>query len=240
MAKGKSNSALIALIVGILLIFVGGAAVGFSLMLGAEAENKQIYDIIMYVSIGVVAIGVITLVSGIAVGKKRGKQARQSRDNAEPIADVEINLDGSTVYNGEPTYFPQPQSYEFVTVGRRQSIDDKFEQIGKMGKTQFVIYMSKLFSLKGYEVQLTPVIDNHGIDMIIKRDGVTKAIGCLLANKVMCEEDVAPVREGAAFYSVDGAAAVTNMYFDRTALNFAKVHKMTLIDRNILTEQFMN
>ena len=44
------------------------------------------------------------------------------------------------------------ETYEFVTVGRRQSVEDKFDQIGKMSKTQFVVYVLKLLSLKGFTV----------------------------------------------------------------------------------------
>lgn len=233
MANKKSNSALTMLLVGILFIFVGGGATGLSLMFGStNPDSKSLFDIIMYVGIGVAALGIILLVSGIVIGKRGSKSKPQQQTENVVIERVDDKI-------LEPTYTFQPDSYEFVTVGRRQTIEDKFNEIGKMGKTQFVIYMCRLFSLKGYEVTYTPVAENHGIDLIVKRDGVSRAVGCLLANKVMCEEDVKPVCDGATFYEVDGVAVVTNMYFDRTALGFAKSRKITLIDRNVLTEQFM-
>lgn len=233
MSKKKSNSALALLLVGILFIFVGLGALGASLMLGSTNPDKeQLFNIVMYVGIGVAVIGVILLVSAIIMGKSGRKAQSQQRDNEPTIERV----DDVTV---EPTFVFQPESYEFVTVGRRQSNEEKFNEIGKMGKTQFVIYMCKLFSLNGYEVTYTPVAGNNNIDLIVKRDGVTRAVGCLLANKVMCDEDIKPVYDGQGFYDVDGVMVVTNMYFDRTALNFAKAHKITLIDRNILIEQYM-
>lgn len=235
MAKKKSNSALTLLLLGILFIFVGGGAIGFSLIIGSENEDlKQLCDIIMYVCIGIAVFGVICLVAGIV----SGKHSRKSTVQQQAQNDVDIEVVGEQAV--EPTYVFEPQTYEFVTVGRRQSTEEKFNEIAKMGKTQFVIYMCKLFSLKGYEVTYTPVAGNHNIDLIVKRDGVTRAVGCLLVNKVMCEEDVKPILDGASFYDVDGVAVVTNMYFDRTALTLAKAHKMTLIDRNILTEQYMS
>lgn len=236
MGKKKSNSALTLLLIGILLIFVGGGALGLTLILGSENEDlKQLCDILMYVCIAIAAFGVICLLAGIISGKSGSKSSGKKQSETDALPSEAAN--GQAV---EPTYVFEPQSYEFVTVGRRQSVEDKFNEIAKMGKTQFVIYMCKLFSLKGYEVTYTPVAGNNNIDLIVKRDGVTRAVGCLLANKVMCEEDVTPVYEGASFYNVDGVAVVTNMYFDRTALNFAKAHKITLIDRNILIEQYMN
>lgn len=235
MAKKKSNSAITLLLVGILCIFIGGGAVGLSLMFGStNPEQKPLFDIVLYVGAGVAILGVILIVAGVLSGKRvtRSDGERQREED-----NVVERVDDSVL---EPNEVFRPESYEFVTVGRRQSTEDKFNEIGKMGKTQFVIYMCKLFSLKGYEVTYTPVAGNNNIDLLVKRDGVTRAVGCLLANKVMCEEDVKPVYDGADFYDVDGVAVVTNMYFDRTALNFAKARKITLIDRNILTEQYMN
>lgn len=233
MAKKKSNSALTLFLVGILFIFVGGGALGLALIFGSEAtDNKLLFDIIMYVGIGVAALGIILLVSGIVAGR-RGKSRSQQKTEEVVIERVDDKI-------LEPTEIFQPDTYEFVTVGRRQSTEEKFNEIGKMGKTQFVIYMCKLFSLQGYEVTYTPVAENNNIDLLVKRDGVTRAVGCLLANKVMCAEDVKPVYAGKDFYEVDGLMIVTNMYFDRTALDFAKAHKITLVDRNILIDQYMN
>jgi len=249
MANNKKNKALDLLLAGILCLLVGIAAIVLSLVLGAHAEDKSVYNIIMYAGAGIAALGLITLIVGIVSIKKHGKNSKEQlksqsqtqqqpeQNSAEKVADVKIELDGSATYNYTPV---QTETYEFVTVGRRQSLDDKFEQIGKMGKTQFVIYIAKLFSLKGYEVQLTPVIDNNNIDMLVKHDGITRAVGCLITNKVMCEEDIKPIYEGKSFYDADGVMVVTNMYFDRTSLDFAKAHKITLVDRHILSEQYMN
>lgn len=237
MSKKKSNSPLILLLVGIVFIFVGGGAVGLSLMFGdTNPDKEQLFNIIMYAGIGVAVLGVILLVSGIIAGKSgaKSRSARQD-EQAPPIESVD-----DKILDMEPTYVFQPETYEFVTVGRRQSNEDKFNEIAKMGKTQFVIYICKLFSLKGYEVTYTPVAENNNVDLIVKRDGVVRAVGCLLASKIMCAEDIQPVYKGKDFYEVDGVMVVTNMYFDRTALDFAKSHKITLVDRNILIDQYMN
>ncbi|MDE7455032.1 MAG: restriction endonuclease [Clostridia bacterium] len=240
MAK-KSNAPVVAIIVGVVMFLLGGAAVGLLLMMGADEPENNVLKIIMYVCIGIAGVGIITVIAGIVIGNKHSRQrtAEQINNYTQSVDEVEINLDGAVSYNGEPSYVPQEDAYEFVTVGKRQSMEDKFDQMSKMGKTQFVIYIAKLFSLKGYEVQLTPVMDNHDIDMVVKKDGITRAVGCLVADKVMCEENIAPIQSGSTFYNVDYATVVTNMFYDRTALNFAKTYKMTLIDRNILAERFM-
>ncbi len=234
MSSKKSNPALTMLLLGILFVFIGGGATGLSLIFGADAvESKQIFDIVMYVGIGFAVFGVILIIAGIASGKRRKAPKAAQPNEQTPVIE---RVDDKII---EPTFVFEPQTYEFVTVGRRQSNDEKFNEIGKMGKTQFVIYMCKLFSLNGYEVTYTPVAENHDIDLLIKRDGVTRVVGCLLANKVMCAEDIKSIYAGKDFYQADGVMVVTNMYFDRTALDFAKSRKITLVDRNILIEKYM-
>ena len=167
----------------------------------------------LYGGAGFGALGfLIAVASIVSSGKQRQRKKSESRQ-AEHMGDVELSLDGTATYNGQTVeYIPNQETYEFVNMGKRQSIDDKFEQIGKMGKTQFVIYVAKLFSLKGYEVQLTPVADNHDIDMIIKKEGQTRAVGCLLAGKVLSAQDVKIVNEGKDFYQAAAAMSVTNMF----------------------------
>lgn len=161
---------------------------------------------------------------------------------AEPIPEVKAELDSSSTHNGAPVnYSPSREAYaqSASAGGKVQSIDEKFEQIGKMGKAQFVIYMSKLFKLKGYQVELTPVANNHGIDMTVEKMGVKIAVGCALSNKVLSETDVRLVEQGKKYYGIDRAMVVTNQYFDRTAAAYGKAQSTSLVDRNVLAEDFM-
>ena len=173
-------------------------------------------------------------------------QSFQSADNKQnaPVATASQQspnestqtyvVDGSNV-----TYIPSKEAYDFVLMGQYQTLDQKFEEIGRMDKTQFVIYVARLFSRKGYQVKLTPVVDNHDIDLLVEKMGVTIAVGCILTRKVLCKEDIVCVKNGRSFYGVNNSMALTNMYFDRTALDYAKQEHMSLVDRNILAQDFM-
>ena len=159
----------------------------------------------------------------------------------ELMPDAVAQLDNPVTYVGTNVqYIPSMEAYEFINMGKYQTVDDKFDQISKMDHTQFVIYVARLFSRKGYQVKLTPVVDNYDIDIIVQKMDVTIAVGCLLTNKVLCKEDITCVREGKNHYRVNNCMALTNMYFDRTALDYAREEKMSLVDRNILAEDFMN
>ena len=165
----------------------------------------------------------------------------EAKGKAEVMPDAVANLDNNVTYVGTNVqYIPSMEAYEFINMGRYQTLDEKFDQISKMDRTQFVIYVARLFSRKGYAVKLTPVVDNFDIDFIVEKMGVTIAVGCLLTNKVLCKEDITCVRAGKDHYKVNNCMALTNMYFDRTALEYAREEKMSLVDRNILAEDFMN
>lgn len=240
MSKNKSNPAIVILIIGFVLFVLGAVLVAVSLILNDGVQQDTLTgSIMLYGGAALAVAGLLMAIITICVANKgNSKKAKNAAQVSH--ADTEYTFEATPTYDSQNVeYIATSAEYEFVNVGKRQSMDDKFEQIGKMGKTQFVIYVAKLFSLQGYEVRLTPVIENHGVDMLVKKDGVTKNVSCILANKVLCAEDIMYADEGKSFYQSDGAMIITNMYFDRTSLDFAKSHNWSLVDRNILTEQYM-
>ena len=170
------------------------------------------------------------------------QQPATSSDNVAPQEQQQPFAPANQTYTleGNVTYIPSKEAYDFVVMGQYQTLEQKFEEIGRMDKTQFVIYVARLFSRKGYQVKLTPVVDNHDIDLLVEKMGVTIAVGCILTNKILCKEDIVCVKNGRSFYGVNNSMALTNMYFDRTALDYAKQEHMSLVDRNVLAEDFMN
>ena len=142
--------------------------------------------------------------------------------------------------NGPIVYVPAVEAYNFVDMGDRQTIDQKFEQIARMDRTQFVVYVARLFSRKGYSVKLTPVIDNYCIDMVVEKHGVAIAVAVVLATRLLGRDDILCVADGRKHYPVNNAMVITNLYFDNTAVQFAREQCMSLVDRNVLASEFMN
>lgn len=142
--------------------------------------------------------------------------------------------------NGPIVYVPAVEAYNFVDMGDRQTVDQKFEQIARMDRTQFVVYVARLFSRKGYSVKLTPVIDNYCIDMVVEKHGVAIAVAVVLATRLLGRDDMVCVAEGRKHYPVNNAMVITNLYFDNTAVQFAREQCMSLVDRNVLASEFMN
>lgn len=174
----------------------------------------------VYCAIGCAVVGISLLIVCVC---KYVKQDAKVAD--EPTSEVE--------------YIPSEQVYQFINMGKYQSVDEKFDQISQMDKTQFVIYIAQLFSRKGYQVKLTPVIDNFGIDLLVEKLGNCTAVSCLPASKVLSAVDINYIKEGAKHYQANGTMALTNMYFDRTASDYAKSNRITLFDRNVIAEKLM-
>lgn len=220
----------------IVLLFLGVASILLSVFVfSKELVNNPALEPVntycFFIGMGVCALAVIIFISAISVANK---QKEKNKNSKQPDgADIQV-LDGSKV-----TYIPSQEAPAFIQMGSRQTVEEKFDQIAKMDKTQFVIYVARLFSRKGYQVKLTPVFDNFGIDMLVEKMGVIIAVSCVLANKILSATDVQPVVEGQTHYPASSAMVLTNMYFDRTALDFAKANKISLVDRVILTEDFM-
>ncbi len=87
---------------------------------------------------------------------------------------------------------PQPSSrpvgtygdnYHIVHMGSRQTAEEKFNEIAKMDKTQFVIYVARLFGYKAYQVKFTPVLDNYGMDLLGKKWALRWRWGVILLTK---------------------------------------------------------
>ena len=249
--KTKTKGYIKAIEFAIILLFFGVAAILLSvLFLSKEmANNPALETVNTYCflgGIGVAVLALIIFVIAIAAGAKSKKKAQpqpaQPQEPTADVTDVQVSLDEPTTTTAGTTvtYVPSCEVANFVEMGSVQSLEEKFEQISKMDKTQFVIYVARLFSHKGYQVKLTPVFDNFGIDMLVEKMGVIIAVSCVLTSKILGAADVQPVVEGKTHYPASNAMVLTNMYFDRTAVDFAKANKISLVDRVILSEDFMN
>ena len=247
--KTKTKGYVKAIEFAVILLFFGVAAILLSVLflskeIVAKPELEPINTYCFLGGIGVAILALIILVIAITAGVKGKKKAQPApaQEPVDDVTDVEVSLDAPTTTTAGTTvtYVPSCEVANFVEMGSSQSLEEKFDQISKMDKTQFVIYVARLFSRKGYQVKLTPVFDNFGIDMLVEKMGVIIAVSCVLTSKILGEADVSPVVEGKTHYPANNAMVLTNMYFDRTAVDFAKAHKISLVDRVILSEDFMN
>ncbi|MCH5152274.1 MAG: restriction endonuclease [Clostridiales bacterium] len=259
---------ILTLVTGIVLAVVYFAVPFFKEEGSAPWDKIVMWSALVFTAVGFIAVIICIIAYRIddkrqkkleaeAMARMMAEAERLDREEAERKAELEreqerlgrpiqsapvqpMVVTSPVQLEGDVTYIPSKEAYQSINMGQYQSVEEKFDQISKMDRTQFVIYVARLFSRKGYQVKLTPVMDNHDIDMLVEKMGVTIAVGCLLSSRILCKEDIVCVKNGRSYYGVNNSMALTNMYFDRTALDYAKAEHMSLVDRNILAEDFMN
>lgn len=209
-----------------LLLLLGSIALGCCALLLPAFADSGLSMVCMWSGI---ALSIVFMIMCLVLSYKLNKA--MSEQPAETPEVVVVDQD-------RINYIPSQNVFDFVTMGNHQTIEEKFAQIALMDRTQFVIYVAKLFSLKGYQVRLTTVVDNRNIDMIVEKKGISIAIGCIKADRVLSATDISAVKEGLRYYNAHSAMALTNTYFDRSALEFARSEGMSLVDRTILMEDF--
>lgn len=185
--------------------------------------------------------------------KKEKKKKNKKYDDVIYVEEMEIDASQLDLESNKPQiiqpkkeepviqYIPQQSVFQFMNAGTRQPMEEKFQQIYHMDHSQFVMYVARLFAARGFVVKLTPVVDNHGIDMVVERDKSSFAVTCINRhNKLVSKEDVEYLANISKLVQVKEIMILTSSYFDRSALDFIRAKKFSAVDRTILEEDFIN
>lgn len=250
------------LAIGIILLLIAAACLALYFAWQGQIAEKE-RSTLLYVGIGCAVSAVVCVVISLCIKSQPQNKPPKSKDqpslpSATSSQQSAQQPEGQQAQPPEQQYAQQTaqqsrqpedlpqgaqpvprQSPMLIHMGERQSTEEKFAEIAKMDKTQFVVYAARLFGYRGYRVKFTPVIDNYDVDLLVEKMGVTIAVGCVLSDKVLSAQDVAPVAEGRRYYHASAVMVVTNSYFDRSALDYAKQNNLSLVDRNVLSQDFM-
>ena len=250
------------LAIGIILLLIAAACLALYFAWQGQIAVKE-RSMLLYVGIGCAVAAVVCVVISLCIKsqpqnkppKSKGQpslpsatssqQSAQQPEGQQAQPSEQQYAQQTAQQSRQPEDLPQGaqpvprQSPMLIHMGERQSTEEKFAEIAKMDKTQFVVYAARLFGYRGYRVKFTPVIDNYDVDLLVEKMGVTIAVGCVLSDKVLSAQDVAPVAEGRRYYHASAVMVVTNSYFDRSALDYAKQNNLSLVDRNVLSQDFM-
>lgn len=250
------------LAIGIILLLIAAACLALYFVWQGQIAEKE-RSTLLYVGIGCAVAAVVCVVISLCIKSQPQNKPPKSKEqpflpSATSSQQSAQQPEGQQAQPSEQQYAQQRaqqtwqpedlpqgaqpvprQSPMLIHMGERQSTEEKFAEIAKMDKTQFVVYAARLFGYRGYRVKFTPVIDNYDVDLLVEKMGVTIAVGCVLSDKVLSAQDVAPVAEGRRYYHASAVMVVTNSYFDRSALDYAKQNNLSLVDRNVLSQDFM-
>lgn len=250
------------LAIGIILLLIAAACLALYFAWQGQIAEKE-RSTLLYVGIGCAVSAVVCVVISLCIKSQpqnkppkskeqpslpsatSSQQSAQQPEGRQAQPSEQQYAQQTAQQSRQPEDLPQGaqpvprQSPMLIHMGERQSTEEKFAEIAKMDKTQFVVYAARLFGYRGYRVKFTPVIDNYDVDLLVEKMGVTIAVGCVLSDKVLSAQDVAPVAEGRRYYHASAVMVVTNSYFDRSALDYAKQNNLSLVDRNVLSQDFM-
>ena len=250
------------LAIGIILLLIAAACLALYFAWQGQIAEKE-RSTLLYVGIGCAVSAVVCVVISLCIKSQpqnkppkskeqpslpsatSSQQSAQQPEGQQAQPSEKQYAQQTAQQSRQPEDLPQGaqpvprQSPMLIHMGERQSTEEKFAEIAKMDKTQFVVYAARLFGYRGYRVKFTPVIDNYDVDLLVEKMGVTIAVGCVLSDKVLSAQDVAPVAEGRRYYHASAVMVVTNSYFDRSALDYAKQNNLSLVDRNVLSQDFM-
>jgi SNF2 family DNA or RNA helicase/HJR/Mrr/RecB family endonuclease len=115
----------------------------------------------------------------------------------------------------------------------------EFEDIDNMTFDEFEFYVKEMFNAKGYSSSLTEKVPSEfGADVIAIKGNEIIAVQCK-HSRVGAKIDKNAIRqlhsEALPYYKPTKLIAITNSYFNKNAINLAKVHNIEIVDRsNIL------
>ena len=132
--------------------------------------------------------------------------------------------------------------YVFLGVrGLKKRSDDtdgiltsRIEDVDKMDGISFEKFLAALYGTFGYDVSLTRVTGDYGVDLILtKEEEKIIAQAKCYKNKVSLSavQEIAAAKQ---FYKCTNAWVVTNNYFTAPAVSLAESNDVILIDRDIL------
>lgn len=115
-----------------------------------------------------------------------------------------------------------------------------FDHIDVMTGIQFEEYFAAVLTGLGYQVTMTKVTGDFGVDLIAIKDGTRTAIQCKRKGGAVGGAAVQQVVAGAAMHGCSATMVVTNNMFTRAAQQLAAVHNCELVDRSQLKQFVLN
>lgn len=108
--------------------------------------------------------------------------------------------------------------------------------IDGMNGREFEKTIAQLFKIKGYDVEITKVSGDQGIDIIARRAGKCIGIQTKCYTGAVGNHAIMEAVGGMKYYDCDSCMVITNSTFTKSALELARVNGIELWDREILID----
>lgn len=108
--------------------------------------------------------------------------------------------------------------------------------IDGMNGREFEKTIAQLFKIKGYDVEITKVSGDQGIDIIARRAGKCIGIQTKCYTGAVGNHAIMEAVGGMKYYDCDSCMVITNSTFTKSTLELARVNGIELWDREILID----
>lgn len=121
---------------------------------------------------------------------------------------------------------------------RENALLDNAEYLHSVEPDKFESIVAELFKSMGYDVELTPFINDGGKDIIVKKDNEVSYVECKRYSKKnrVGRPEIQKLVGAMIGAHVERGFFVTTSHFTNTAIEYAKACKVTLIDLESLTD----
>jgi hypothetical protein len=101
---------------------------------------------------------------------------------------------------------------------------------------EFELFLSHVFEMLGFQVQVTKASGDQGVDLVVMGKGSRIAVQAKGYASSVGNESVQAVVAGKAFYNCDSCVVITNSRFTSGARNLAEANECQLIDGTQITD----
>jgi restriction system protein len=119
---------------------------------------------------------------------------------------------------------------------QQQFLSLKLADVDNMDGLAFEHYVGKLLESRGYRAKVTRASCDNGVDIIAERNGSKWAIQCKRYAQSVSRTAVsdAVAATSSTIFNCSRAMVVTNSYFTKGAVSYAKSTDCVLVDRDVL------
>ena len=130
----------------------------------------------------------------------------------------------------EEDYKRQLQAKENEDRDNRDRIK-RIEGLLQLSPRQFEEYVAQLYEAMGYKVEVTPLSNDKGTDIIMYKDGVKYAVQCKRYKGTVGSPEIQAFIGSMTHYNADKGFFVTTGMFSFEAENMASKHPIKLVNR---------
>lgn len=121
---------------------------------------------------------------------------------------------------------------------KRKYLNSPLNIIDRMTGEEFEEYLAAQFENMGYEVELTPLSNDYGADLVCYKNEEVLIVQAKRYNGVVGNAAVQEIVAAKGYYEATRCMVVTNSHFSPNAIALADANDVELWDRDSITEVF--